>query len=141
MALIGTFIRVETLNGNRLSLQSRPELIVDETLVDLAEPALAEEITRREAVSDDLELLNSENVEIRTGEGDREVGGESRGAQIRKRNPLKLKRRSLLLLRILFLHLLRRNIVDLKTTRKKRLQSNLHRRRLMCIDFSMIESL
>lgn len=57
-------IQVESFYSNRLSLESEPELIVDEPLVHRSEPALTDEIAPREVGSRSLQLGEGEGVEL-----------------------------------------------------------------------------
>lgn len=63
-------IQIEELNGDGLGREAGPELVINEALVDRAEAAFAEEITRREVLRDHLQLLKRENMEIGARERD-----------------------------------------------------------------------
>ena len=108
-------VQVQELDGDRLSLQTGPELVVDEAFMDRPEPAFAEEVAGREALRDDLKLGEKEDVEVGAGEGYGQVLRErcrARVAQIRKRYPLEGS-----LLRHNLLRLIRLREIGLVTAR------------------------
>lgn len=58
-------IQVEELYSHWLSLQTRPELVINEPFVNRPEPSFAKKIARREILRDHFQLLKREHVNIR----------------------------------------------------------------------------
>lgn len=75
-------VEVQQLDGNRLGLQPGLQLLIDEALVDGAEPALAEEVAHGEPLRGGLELREGEHVEVRPNERYREVLGRQQARRV-----------------------------------------------------------
>ena len=71
-------IQVQKLDGDRLSLEAKAKLVVDEPFINRTEPAFSDEISGGEALSHDLNFSQSEHVDVRAGEGHGKVFGKDR---------------------------------------------------------------
>lgn len=93
-------VQVEELDGDGLSLEAGAELVVDESFVDGAEAAFSDETSGGEALCHNLNLSQSEHMNVGAGEGYGQVLRQNRPwiAQIHLRNSLEriLLRRHLL---------------------------------------------
>lgn len=69
-------IQVQEFHGDRLSLEAKAKLVVDESFVNRSEPAFSDEIPGGETLGHDLDLSQSEHVNIRASERHGEVLGE-----------------------------------------------------------------
>lgn len=67
LAVALSAIQVQELDGDRLSLEAGAELVVDESFIDGSEPAFSDEITGGESLCHQLNLSQSEHMNVRAG--------------------------------------------------------------------------
>ena len=83
-------LQIQELDCNWLGLQTGPDLVIKEALVDRPKTTLPKEIAGREVAGDHPELCQGEDVEVGPHEGKRQVlWGERRGriAEVREGQP------------------------------------------------------
>lgn len=80
-------IQIKQLDSNRLSLQSRPALIINEPFMHRPEPSLSDEIARREMIRDHIKFFEGENMKIGCNNRIREIARRPGITYIRKGEP------------------------------------------------------
>lgn len=56
--------QIQKLDSHGLSLQTRAELVINEALVDGAEPAFSDEVVGGEVLADHLQLSQREHMKV-----------------------------------------------------------------------------